>query len=95
MNLRFSFGPIWFVLNSPQFHRIHHSSQRQHYDRNFAGLFTVFDAIFRTAYVPARGEYPSTGLEDADTPGNLVEAILWPTREWLRRRYSDLASWKR
>jgi sterol desaturase/sphingolipid hydroxylase (fatty acid hydroxylase superfamily) len=86
MNLRLGFGSAWFVLNSPQFHRIHHSSRREHYDRNFAALFTAFDAIFHTAYVPAKGEYPSTGLEDADTPGSLVEAVLWPMRRWLRRR---------
>ena len=88
MNLRLGFGRAWFVLNSPQFHRIHHSGLREHYDRNFAGLFTIFDAIFGTAYVPAPGEYPSTGLEDADTPNSLIEAVLWPMRGWLRREWA-------
>jgi sterol desaturase/sphingolipid hydroxylase (fatty acid hydroxylase superfamily) len=91
MNLRLSFGPAWFVVNSPQFHRIHHSCRREHYDRNFAALFTLFDAIFHTAYVPAPGEYPSTGLDDSDTPQSLVEAVLWPVRGWLRRRAPELA----
>jgi sterol desaturase/sphingolipid hydroxylase (fatty acid hydroxylase superfamily) len=87
MNLRLGFGPAWFILNSPQFHRVHHSCCREHYDRNFAALFTIFDAIFRTAHVPARGEYPSTGLEDEDTPRSLIEAVLWPMRGWLRREH--------
>jgi sterol desaturase/sphingolipid hydroxylase (fatty acid hydroxylase superfamily) len=90
MNLRLGFGPAWFILNSPQFHRVHHSCRREHYDRNFAGLFTIFDAIFRTAHVPAPGEYPSTGLEDADTPRSLAEAVLWPMREWLRRKHRTI-----
>jgi sterol desaturase/sphingolipid hydroxylase (fatty acid hydroxylase superfamily) len=85
MNLRLGFGPAWFILNSPQFHRVHHSCRREHYDRNFAGLFTIFDAIFRTAHVPTPEEYPSTGLEDDDTPHSLTEAVLWPMRGWLRR----------
>jgi sterol desaturase/sphingolipid hydroxylase (fatty acid hydroxylase superfamily) len=84
MNLRLGFGPVWFLLNSPQFHRVHHSSRREHYDRNFDGLFTIFDAIFRTAHVPAPEEYPSTGLEDEDIPRSLTEAVLWPMRGRLR-----------
>jgi sterol desaturase/sphingolipid hydroxylase (fatty acid hydroxylase superfamily) len=88
MNLRLGFGPAWFVLNSPQFHRVHHSCRREHHDRNFAGLFPIFDAIFRTAHVPAPAEYPSTGLEDADTPRSLAEAVLWPMRGWLRREHA-------
>jgi sterol desaturase/sphingolipid hydroxylase (fatty acid hydroxylase superfamily) len=88
MNLRLGFGPAWFILNSPQFHRVHHSCRREHYDRNFAALFTIFDAIFRTAHVPVPEEYPSTGLEDEDTPRSLTEAVLWPMRGWLRREHT-------
>ena len=88
MNLRLGFGPAWFILNSPQFHRVHHSCRREHYDRNFAALFTIFDAIFGTAHVPAAEEYPSTGLEDEDTPRSLTEAVLWPMRGWLRREHA-------
>ena len=88
MNLRLGFGPAWLILNSPQFHRVHHSCRREHYDRNFAGLFTIFDAIFRSAHVPAPEEYPSTGLEDDDTPHSLTEAVLWPMRGWLRREHA-------
>ena len=88
MNLRLGFGSAWFFLNSPQFHRVHHSCRREHYNRNFAALFTIFDAIFRTAYVPDAEEYPSTGLEDEDTPRSLIEAIAWPVRGWLRREHA-------
>jgi sterol desaturase/sphingolipid hydroxylase (fatty acid hydroxylase superfamily) len=88
MNLRLGFGPAWFIVNSPQFHRVHHSCRREHYDRNFAALFTIFDALFRTAHVPAPEEYPSTGLEDEDTPRSLTEAVLWPMRGWLRREHA-------
>ena len=85
MNLRLGFGPAWFLLNSPQFHRVHHSRRREHYDRNFAALFPVFDAVFGTAHAPAPDEYPETGLEDHDAPRSLGEAALWPVRGWLRR----------
>ena len=67
---------------------IDHSCRREHYNRNFAALFTIFDAIFSTAHVPAPEEYPSTGLEDEDTPRSLTEAMLWPMRGWLRREHA-------
>src|ERR1700730_18157857 len=44
MNLRVGFGRF-VLLNSPQNHRIHHSSQPLHRDKNFAGLFPVFDVL--------------------------------------------------
>ena len=62
-----------------------HSRRREHYDRNFAALFPVFDAVFGTAHAPAPDEYPETGLEDHDAPRSLGEAALWPVRGWLRR----------
>lgn len=84
MNLRVGFGRF-VLLNSPQYHRIHHSSQLSHRDRNFAGLFPVFDLIGGTHYLPSADEYPATGLDGGDCPVNLAEAIAWPARGALRR----------
>jgi sterol desaturase/sphingolipid hydroxylase (fatty acid hydroxylase superfamily) len=84
MNLRVGFGRF-VLLNSPQNHRIHHSSQPIHRDKNFAGLFPVFDVMGGTQYMPAADEYPATGLDDGDRPVNLTEAIAWPARGVLRR----------
>jgi len=81
MNIRLSFGRMWFLLNSSQFHRVHYSAEPQHRDRNFGALFTIFDALFGTAYVPSPGEYPVTGLEDGDIPGSILEAFL--AGSWL------------
>ena len=84
MNLRVGFGRF-VLLNSPQNHRIHHSSQPVHRDKNFAGLFPVFDLMGGTQYLPAADEYPATGLDDGDCPVSLTEAIAWPARGVLRR----------
>ncbi len=91
MNLRVGFGRF-VLLNSPQNHRIHHSSQPVHRDKNFAGLFPVFDLMGGTQYVPAADEYPATGLDDGDQPVNLTEAIAWPARGVLRRGLRQPAS---
>lgn len=43
-----SLGPLEYVLNTPRHHRVHHSTQLEHQDRNFGGVLIVFDRIFGT-----------------------------------------------
>ncbi len=40
--------PRWFeyVLNTPSHHRVHHGSNPQYLDKNYAGIFIVFDRMF-------------------------------------------------
>jgi sterol desaturase/sphingolipid hydroxylase (fatty acid hydroxylase superfamily) len=44
--------PHWFeyIFNTPSHHRIHHSSEVEHLDKNFAGTFIIWDRIFGTFY---------------------------------------------
>jgi hypothetical protein len=72
------------VLNSPQYHRVHHSSLAMHYDKNFAALFPIFDVIFGTAYRPQAGEYPPSGLHEDEGPRSVFEATVWPLRRLMR-----------
>ncbi len=84
MNLRLSLGPLWALVNGPQYHRIHHSPLPQHWNKNFAAFFPIFDIIFGTHHRPLPGEFPPTGLDTAEAPRHLLEAVLWPMRRWLR-----------
>jgi len=36
------------VFNTPSHHRVHHGSQSQYLDRNYAGVLIVWDRLFRT-----------------------------------------------
>ncbi|MDB5986986.1 MAG: sterol desaturase [Nevskia sp.] len=85
MNIRVGFGRWWTLMNSPQYHRIHHSIRPEHQNCNFAALLPVFDVIFGTYRRPRDGEYPPTGLASGDHPSGLTEAIFWPFRGMLRR----------
>ena len=42
--------PRWFeaVMNTPSHHRVHHSTHPTHLDRNYAGIFIVWDKLFGT-----------------------------------------------
>jgi sterol desaturase/sphingolipid hydroxylase (fatty acid hydroxylase superfamily) len=80
MNLRMGFGRWQPLLNSPQFHRLHHSALPEHHNCNFNQFFPVFDVLCGTYRQPGHGEYPPTGLENGDIPRKLHHMLLWPWR---------------
>ena len=81
-NLRIDFGRWSWLLNSPAYHRRHHSRLPEHYDSNFAALFPVWDVLFRTYRRP--DGWPPSGLNEG-APGSLLDLVAWPLR-WLPRR---------
>jgi sterol desaturase/sphingolipid hydroxylase (fatty acid hydroxylase superfamily) len=84
MNVPGGLGRGWFLPNSPHYHRVHHSALPRHFNKNYAGMFPIFDVIFRTAHRPQEGEFPPTGLDDGDAPRDVIEAIVWPLRGHMR-----------
>jgi sterol desaturase/sphingolipid hydroxylase (fatty acid hydroxylase superfamily) len=96
-NIRNNFGPLKHVLVTPQFHRIHHSIEPQHWDRNFGVVFSLWDRMAGTLY---RGydEYPATGVADVhfDPPASAspwawakdyLRQIWYPFRKLLGRDF--------
>lgn len=49
--------PRWFeaVMNTPSHHRVHHATNPRYLDRNYAGVFIVWDRMFGT-YEPERAD---------------------------------------
>jgi sterol desaturase/sphingolipid hydroxylase (fatty acid hydroxylase superfamily) len=83
INIPLGYGRLWWLLTSPQWHRIHHSIEAEHRDKNFALFFPLLDVMFRTAHVPRRGEFPPTGVEGIDV-STLSDAFLFPFVGWYR-----------
>ena len=86
LNLKVHFGKFWVVINGPQYHRLHHSRRPEHFNRNFAAFFPVWDWIFGTYHRPMPEEFPVTGLDTRDAPRNFLEAVIWPLRRMLPAR---------
>lgn len=79
-NLGWSFGPLRYVVASPCFHRWHHTVEAEGLDKNFAGLFPVFDLLFGTFYMP-RGEQPRRfGISGPRVPEAFLEQLAFPFR---------------
>lgn len=74
-NVRVNFGPLKYVLVSPQSHRVHHSVLPEHRDCNFGVLFCVWDRLFRTHIDIPDNVYPPTGIPD---PGFPMEKTFRP-----------------
>ena len=41
-------GPLEYVMNTPSHHRVHHGCKPDQIDRNFGGIFIVWDRLFGT-----------------------------------------------
>jgi sterol desaturase/sphingolipid hydroxylase (fatty acid hydroxylase superfamily) len=67
------------VLVTPQVHRIHHSIDPVHHNRNFADALPIFDIVFGTYHRPAKEEFPPTGLGDEyRAPRSIWSAQMGP-----------------
>ncbi len=77
-NVSWSFGPLRYVLASPRFHRWHHTSEHEGLDKNFAGLFPLWDLLFGTFYMPP-GRIPvAFGLSHEAVPEGFWKQLWWP-----------------
>ncbi|MFZ1390230.1 MAG: sterol desaturase family protein [Dokdonella sp.] len=84
LNVRLPLGQMTPLIAGPQWHRLHHSIEPQHTDRNFAAFFPIFDILFGTYAKPGRDEYPATGLHSGESLNSPLLAILSPFRDWYR-----------
>lgn len=78
-NVRLDFGPLGWLIASPDFHHWHHSSQPEAYNKNYAGQLCLFDRLFGTAYAAAGRMPESYGVPDP-VPYGYVPQLLYPLR---------------
>jgi len=75
-NTRIKFGPLRWLLASPQFHHWHHANERQAYDKNFAGQLPLLDLIGGTLYMPDR--MPAKYGVDEPVPQLYHQQLAYP-----------------
>jgi sterol desaturase/sphingolipid hydroxylase (fatty acid hydroxylase superfamily) len=85
-NLNISWGPLRYVVNSPRLHVWHHDMV-QHFKggQNFAVIFSAWDWIFRTAYMPP-GQPERLGFAGMEAyPSSLAGRFFYPISVLFRR----------
>jgi sterol desaturase/sphingolipid hydroxylase (fatty acid hydroxylase superfamily) len=76
-NISIGFGPLRWLIASPDFHHWHHSKEDAARNRNFAGQLSLLDVLFGTAHMP-RGQVPSQYGIDEPLPSTYVTQLLHP-----------------
>ena len=70
-------GPLEWVMNTPSHHRVHHARNPKYLDKNYAGMFIIWDRMFGT-FQPEE-EQP-------------VYGITKPLQSW-NPLWANLAAW--
>ena len=78
-NVRMPYGPLRWLLVSPEFHHWHHSAERDAHDRNYASLVASWDVLFGTVYLP-RGRRPLSYGIDERVPAGWIGRFVFPFR---------------
>lgn len=79
-NININYGPLRWVIASPQFHHWHHCNDEGYLNRNFAPHLVIFDLLFGTAYIAApRAQPKSFGIPET-VPQKFWGQLISPFR---------------
>lgn len=77
-NVSIPFGPLKYLLVTPQFHHWHHSADAEAIDMNFAAHLPVLDRLFGT-YLPQTEKWPEKyGVVGKPLPLGYVKQQVYP-----------------
>jgi hypothetical protein len=67
--------PIEFIFNTPSHHRVHHGMDQQYLDRNYGGIFILWDRLFGS--FQAETTRPHYGLTKQVDTFNIWKLQTW------------------
>jgi len=102
MTANFRHSHIWVhfgkwgscIFVSPAMHQIHHSVAPQHFNKNFGFIFSFWDWIFGTRYIPDEKEDLVFGLSNETGYTGFFDAMLRPFKESFEK-IRDTSLWVR
>jgi len=81
-NINWDYGPLKYILNNPHMHIWHHvkTLPKEHKNGiNFGISLSVWDYIFKTAYIPSPGKNIELGFEKIEEfPESFIEQMKEP-----------------
>jgi sterol desaturase/sphingolipid hydroxylase (fatty acid hydroxylase superfamily) len=86
-NVKFTFGPLRYIIVGTEFHHWHHANEQVAYDKNFAAQVVLWDWLFGTLHLP-RGRRPASYGVNEEMPSGLVDQLFHPFRRRNRREDS-------
>ena len=76
-NLKINFGPLKWIIASPQFHHWHHANAQAAHDKNYAGQLAFLDALFGTIHLPGNEVPKRYGIADP-VQGHYFQQLIHP-----------------
>lgn len=83
-NLSWNFGPLKYLLVTPQFHHWHHSKDRPAIDTNYAAHLPLLDVMFGSYHMPV-DHWPKEYGTLKRLPRTLLAQIAYPFQRSSRR----------
>ncbi|NRR30221.1 sterol desaturase family protein [Oxalobacteraceae bacterium] len=79
-NVHMSWGPVKYLIVTPDFHHWHHSSDDVAIDRNYAAHYAFLDHLFGTAIKGQTGFPEKYGVQGDYMPDGYVRQLMFPFR---------------
>jgi lathosterol oxidase len=79
-NVGLHFGPLRYVIATPQYHHWHHGADPEAIDVNFAVHLPLIDRVFGTYYLPGDRWPRRYGIEGNPVPEGYLRQSLYPFR---------------
>ncbi len=83
-NLGIPFGPLKYIICTPQYHHWHHSSEAPAIDTNYAVHMPVFDMIFGTYHMPSK-HWPAHYGTTIRLPRTYLKQFMYPFKRRKKR----------
>ncbi|GAA4278054.1 sterol desaturase family protein [Aquimarina mytili] len=75
--------PVEFIFNTPSHHRVHHGSNRQYWDKNYAGILIIWDRMLGT-FEP-EVEKVRYGISEPIHSNNPIKVFLHGISRFLKK----------
>ena len=79
-NVHLPWGPVKYLIVTPDFHHWHHSSDDVAIDKNYAAHYAFLDHIFGTAIKGQTGFPEKYGVQGDYMPDGYVKQVMFPFR---------------
>lgn len=89
-NVKITFGPLKWLIASPEYHHWHHANERDAYDRNFAAQLSIIDVVAGTVFLPLKRRPKTYGLTEP-MPRLYHQQMIYPFRSIWRMAQKAVA----
>jgi len=83
-NVSINFGPLKYIIVTPQFHHWHHSSEKPAIDTNYSAHTVLFDRLFGTYHMPDE-HWPAKYGTTSPVPTTVLGQLLYPVTALVKQ----------